>query len=149
MYKHPGDDNDSPLSYVSTNVTVPTERRSGRRKLPNKRYLSEIESQEGEEQEISPLCVGCNVYVDRGVFCTECQGWWHYTCAHTSKSAVKKLRGREFVCSADHKLKQSDLPTDIVTPFENHGVLMEGDSISLPVDASISEKQEGDVRFSM
>ena len=88
LYKHPGDDNENgPAVQVSTAITVP-ERRSVRRKQPNKKYTN-IEKM-CEEPAESPLCVACNVFVDSGPFCVTCQRWWHYKCADTTKSAVGK-----------------------------------------------------------
>ena len=101
LYKHPGDDtiDTAPPAQVSTNITVP-ERRSVRKKQPTKKYenLDKKVKEELENSKISPLCVGCEAYVNNGAFCTECQRWWHYKCAHTTKSAVKKLEGQDFIC---------------------------------------------------
>ena len=97
LYRHPGDDNETtgPPAQVSTSVTVP-ERRSGRKKLPNKKYVNVEEM--SEEPDTSPLCVSCKVYVDSGAFCIECQGWWHYKCAQTTKTAVKNLGDQDYFC---------------------------------------------------
>ena len=75
LYKHPGDnDETAPPAQVSTKITVP-ERRSARKKLPNKKYENPEKKvlEELENSEISPLCVGCEVYVNNGAFCMECQ----------------------------------------------------------------------------
>ena len=97
LYFHPGDDKagTGPPKQVSTAITVP-ERRSRRKKHTNKRYVNADEM--AEEPKVSPLCVKCNIYVDSGPFCIECQRWWHYKCAQTTKKAVNKLIGVDFVC---------------------------------------------------
>ena len=72
LYRHPGDDNErtGPPVHVSTAETV-SYRRSGRRKLPNKKYAVNVEEM-SKTPEMSSLCVSCKIYVDSGAFCIEC-----------------------------------------------------------------------------
>ena len=113
LYRHPGDDDDSTGPPAQVSIALP-ERRSGRRKFANKKYVNVEEM--SKEPETSPLCVECKVYVDSGAFCIECQGWWHYRCAKTTELEVQNLAEKDFFCPEHSFPTEMDEQTSINTP---------------------------------
>ena len=46
-------------------------------------------------------CPGCNLYVEpteKGIECTTCVAYWHYSCANISDEEAEKFRRKDFYC---------------------------------------------------
>ena len=53
-------------------------------------------SKDEREVEESPNCKKCEAYVNEGIFCVECQRWWHFECLNTPREKVLLLEN--FIC---------------------------------------------------
>ena len=71
-------------------------------KIPSKFRNGEKEITGNETNEIDK-CIQCRRKVAKGVYCTQCDGWWHYGCADTTENAIKKLGSKDFLCNCHKK----------------------------------------------
>ena len=69
--------------------------------------LSAEEDEANKESDDAP-CVQCHLQVKKvGVFCPQCDAWWHYKCANTNAGEIKKLGDDPFHCPLHEKTDET------------------------------------------